>query len=108
MTWGTPAEDRQGRRPGGNRPARERSVFSPRRAVIIVDLAATRAITPVPTIARVLRRTLELLLGDVGAVPPQAGVIGEGGPGHRIVVAADAEEAAKAEHRIGHLAAALV
>src|SRR5262245_11032414 len=104
----TPSEERQGRHPGGHRPAHEHSVCSPRRAIIIVDLAATRAIFPVPTIARVLRRTLELLLSNVGAVPPQAGVIVEGGPGDRIVVAADAEEAAKAEHSIGHLAAALV
>jgi len=88
-----------------NRPANERSVVSPRRAVIIVDLAAARAIFPVPTRARVLRRIFELLLGDVGTIPTQAGVIREGRPGNRIVVAADAEEAAKAEHRIGHLAA---
>src|SRR5262249_23641261 len=79
-----------------------------RRAIIIVDLAATRAIFPVPAITCVLRRTFELLLSNVGAVPTKAGVIGEGSPWDRIVVAADAEEAAKAEHGIGHLAAALV
>src|SRR5439155_20101773 len=99
--------DRQGRRPVGNRPANELSVFSPRRAIIIVDMAATRAIFPVPTRARVLRRTFELLLGDVGTVPTKAGVILEGVPGDRIVVAAEAQEAAKAEHSIGHLAAYL-
>src|SRR4029450_7909955 len=78
----------------------ERSVFSPRRAIIIVDLAAPRAIVPVPTLARVLRRTFELLLGDVEAVPPQAGVIFEGLPGDRIVVAAEAQEATKLEGRV--------
>src|SRR5262245_24751986 len=57
--------------------------------------------------ARVLRRTFELLLSYVGAVPTQAGIIGERGPGDRIVVSADAEEATKAEHGIGDLAAAL-
>src|SRR5215475_8364903 len=98
----------QGRRPVGNRPANEHSVFSPRRAIIIVDLAATRAIVPVPITACVLWRTFELLLRKGGAVPPQAGVIREGLPGERIVVAADAQEAAKAEHSIRHLAAALV
>src|SRR4029453_15673698 len=92
----------------GNRPAHERSVFAPRRTVIIVDLAATLAIVPVPTIARVLRCTVELLLGDVGAVPTKAGVIAEGCPWDRIVVVADAQEAAKAEHGIGHMAASLV
>src|ERR671931_641434 len=74
--------------PMGHRPAHERSVVSPRRAVIIVDLAATRAIFPVPTLARVLRRPFQLLLGDIEAVPPQAGVIRERVPGERIVVAA--------------------
>src|SRR5919201_6232883 len=91
----------------GNRPASKRLVFSPRRAVIIIDLAATRAIFPVPTRARELRCTFELLLGDGGPVPTKARVILEGLPGNRIVVAADAQEAAKAEHRIGHLAADL-
>jgi hypothetical protein len=67
---GPPSEERQGRRPDGHRPAHARSVFSPRRAIIIVDLAAPLAIVPVPTRARVLRRPLELLLGDGGAVPP--------------------------------------
>src|SRR5436309_2852511 len=91
-----------------HRPATKRSVFSPRRSVIIVDLAAPLPIVPVPTITRVLRRPFELLLGDVGAVPPQAGVILEGLPGDRIVVAAEAQEAAKAEHGIGHLTTSLV
>jgi len=59
----------QGRRPVGNRPANEQSVFSPRRAIIIVDLAATRAIVPVPITARVLWRPFELLLRQGGAVP---------------------------------------
>ena len=77
---GTPSEKRQGRCPVGNRPAHEQLVFSPRRAVIIIDLAATRAIFPVPTRARILRRPLELLLSDGGAVPPKAGVILEGLP----------------------------
>src|SRR4030095_9712980 len=94
--------------PVGNRPAHELSVFVPRRTVIIVDPAATLAIVPVPTLACVLRRPLELLLGDVGAGPTRAGVIVEGCPWDRIVVAADAQEAAKAEHGIGHLAASLV
>src|SRR5712691_12347871 len=83
-----PSWNRQGRCPGGNRPAHERSVFDPRRVVIIRDVAATLEILPVPTIALILRRTFELLLGDVGAVPPKAGVIAEGGPGDRIVVVA--------------------
>src|SRR5262249_53903312 len=91
-----------------NRPVYECLVVSPRRAVIIVDLAATGAIFPVPTMARVLRRLFQLRLGDVGAVPTKAGVIVEGGPGDRIVVTAEAQEAAKAEHGIGHLATALV
>jgi hypothetical protein len=43
--WGIAEE---GRCPIGNRPPHERSVVSPRRAVIIVDLAAARAIFPVP------------------------------------------------------------
>src|SRR5919197_1324865 len=93
--------------PVGNRPANERSVVAPRRAIIIVDLAATRAIFPVPTLARVLRRPFKLLLGDIDAVPTQAGVIFEGVPGERIVVAANAQEATKLEHGIGHLAADL-
>src|SRR4030095_2554055 len=97
-----------GLRPVGNRPAHERSVSVPRRTVIIVDPAATLAIVPVPTIARVLLRTVEPLLGDVGASPPKAGVIAEGCPRDRIVVVADAQEAAKAEHGIGHLAVSLV
>src|SRR5262245_34765080 len=72
-------------------------MFPPRRVVIIGDLAATLKIFPVPSIALVFWRTFELLLGDVGAVPPKTGVILEGVPGDRIGVAADAQEAAKAE-----------
>src|SRR5215510_3546443 len=97
----------QGRRPIGNRPAHKRSILEIRRAVILVDLATPLAIFPVPIIACVFRRTCELLLGDVEAVPTKAGVILEGRPGDRIVVAADAQEAAKAEHSIGHLASYL-
>src|SRR4029453_17472037 len=89
-------------------PARLRgSVFDPRRVVIIGDLAATLEIFPVPTLALILGRTFELLLGDVGAVAAEASVILEGVPGDRIIVVADAHEAAKAEHSIGYLAAAL-
>src|SRR4030095_4589758 len=101
-------EERQGRRPRSHRPVKARSVFAPRRAVIVVDLAAPRAILPVPAIARVLWRALELLLRNGGAVPPQAGVIAERGPGNRIVVGADPQKAAKAQHGIGDLATALV
>src|SRR4029450_6034108 len=82
-------------------------MFHPRRVVIIGDLAATLKVFPVPRIALVFWRTFELLLGDVGAVTPKGGVILEGVPGDRIGAAADAQEAAKAEHSIGHLAAAL-
>jgi hypothetical protein len=71
LTPGTHSEERQGLRPGGHRPANKRSVSAPRRAVILVDFAAPLAIFPVPIIARVLRRPLELLLGDGGAVPPR-------------------------------------
>src|SRR2546428_2196890 len=99
----TPSEERQGRCSGGNRPAHERSVFHQRRVVIITDVAATLVIFPVPTIALVLRRTFELLLRDVGAVTPKAGVILESVPGDRIVVAADAQEAPKVDHSIGYV-----
>ena len=37
-----------------------------------MDVAATLVIFPVPTIALILRRTCELLFGDVGAVSPKA------------------------------------
>src|ERR1043166_8734958 len=107
-TAGTPSENKQGRCAGGNRPAHERSVFDPRRVVIIIDVAATLVIFPVPTLALILRRTFELLLSNGGAVPSKAGVIAEGGPGDRIGVVADAQKAAKAEHGIRHLAASLV
>src|SRR6267143_3173897 len=100
-------EERQGRRPVGHRPCRRRSVFDPRRVVIIGDLAATLKIFPVPALALILWRTFELLLGDVGAIAAKAGVILEGVPGDRIGVVTNAHEAAKAEHSIGHLAAAL-
>src|SRR5687767_3457615 len=99
---------REGRHPWGHRPVNRRSVFSPRRAVILVDFTATLAIFPVPITASVLRCPFELLLGQVGAVPPKTGVIVEGVPGNGIVVAAKALEAAKAEHSIGYLAASLV
>src|SRR4029453_16784343 len=100
--------ERQGQCQVGHRPVKARSVVAPRCAVIVVDLAAPRAILPVPTIARVLGRPLELLLRNGGAVPPQAGVIAERGPGDRIVVGTDPQEAAKAQHGIGDLATALV
>src|SRR4029453_8736683 len=93
--------------PVGNRPVHERSVSDPRRAVIIIDLAATLAIFPVPTRTRELRCTFKLLLGDVGPVPTKARVILERLPGDRIVVTADTQEAAEAEHGIGDLAAYL-
>src|SRR4030095_13233862 len=67
---GPPAEERPSRRPRGHRPGHARSVFAPRRTVIVVDLAAPRALLPVPLIARVLWRPLELLLSDSGAVSP--------------------------------------
>src|SRR5688500_186325 len=64
-------QNRQDRRPVGSRPANEPLVFSPRRAIILVDLSATLAILPVPIIAPVLRRPSELLLSEVGAVTPK-------------------------------------
>src|ERR671918_788306 len=97
-----------GRRPVGHRPINQRSVFGIRQAIILVDLAAPLAIVPVPIIARVLRRPLQLLLGDVEAVPPKVGVIREVRPWDRIIVAADAQDAAEAKHGIGHLPASLV
>jgi hypothetical protein len=78
-------------------PTHGRSVFEIRHAIILVNLAATLAVFPVPIIARVLRRPLELLFGNVEAVPTEIGVILEGRPGDRIIVAADAQDAAEAK-----------
>ena len=48
------------------------------------------------------------VLGDVGAVAAKGRVIRQGSPGDRIIVAAHAEKAAKAEDGIGDLAAAFI
>jgi len=78
-----------------NRLANERLVTDPRRAVILVDLAATLAILPVPIITPLLRHPVELLLREVGTVTPKADVIAQSGPGDGIIVAANAQEATK-------------
>src|SRR6266567_3366834 len=72
-----------------------------RHAVIVVDALALRAI-PLPLFAsRIMRRILELLVGDVDLVAAELLVIGQPLPRNRIVILAEAKEAAEAHHRIG-------
>ena len=53
--------------PGGSQPTPARLDGGPGRAVIIIDLAATLTIVPIPLVARVSRRPPELVLGDVAS-----------------------------------------
>src|SRR5262249_41887800 len=100
--------------PGGGRGLRgsaTRRLGTPigRRAVVVVDLAAPFAIRPVPgLVLGIFRRTLELLLADIDLVAAELRIVGEQRPGQRVIVLADAHEAAEAHHRIGDLAAELV
>src|SRR3954454_10556037 len=79
------------------------------RAVIIDKLLAAAAVVPVPCAGgAVFRRRLELLVGDVDLIAAEPLVVGEQRPRHRIMVLAEAEEAAEAHPRIGNLAGHLV
>src|SRR4029077_1558192 len=54
------------------------------------------------------RGTRELLFGDVDLIAAELGIVRQKRPWQRIVILAEAYEAAKTHHRIGDLAAALV
>src|SRR5262245_63352809 len=80
-----------------------------RGAVVVVDFAAALAVRPVPgLVLGVVRRALELLLADVDLVAAELRIVREQRPWQRVVVLADAHEAAEAHHRIGDLPADLV
>src|SRR5690348_12658218 len=78
-------------------------------AVIVVERTGGADITPcLLIVVAVFRGAAKLLLGDAGTVSADPRVVFQGLPGQGIVVVAEAEEAAEAEHGIGHAPADLV
>jgi hypothetical protein len=67
-------------------------------AVVIIHGSRPVRVAPVPGIVvAVFRRSLELRLGDVGALSAKVGIVFQRLPGQGIMVVADSEKAAKAQ-----------
>src|SRR6185312_3793407 len=78
-------------------------------AVIVVHLAIAGGVAPVPVaFAAISGRTAQLVLGDAGAVAAKPCIVFQRLPGQGIVIVAEPEETAEAEHGVGHPAADLV
>src|SRR4051812_11905418 len=87
----------------------DRSRRSDRDAVIVVDGAGAGRGAPVPGIVvPVFRRALELGFGYAGDVAAERGIVFQRLPRQRIMIVADAKEAAERQPGIGHPAALLV
>jgi hypothetical protein len=72
-------------------------------AVVVVDRFSPARLVPIPAaLVLVLRSVLEMIRGDTHPVPADFSVILQAIPRKRIVVVADAEEAAEAENRVRH------
>src|SRR5712672_524944 len=72
-------------------------------------MVSMRSMAAVPPGAcRILRRTFDLFLGQVGSVALKACVIVEHAPRYGVIVLAHSQEAAEAHDRIGNFAADLV
>src|SRR4030095_3937514 len=68
-----------------------------------------RGVAPIPpALVGVFGGAAKLVLGNAGDVAAQVGVVFQRLPGQRIMIVADAEQAAEAEHHVRHLAADLV
>src|SRR5205814_10611049 len=80
-----------------------------RHAVVIIERTVARAIAPVPVSLVVKSRsTAKLVLGHPGPVATEPGIVFQRLPGQRIMIVAEAQEAAETENRIGDPAADLV
>src|SRR5689334_18241274 len=79
-----------------------------RHPIIVVD-RAPRLRVPTPTaLVSVFWGAAELILGDAGDISAEVRVVLQRLPRQRVVIVPDAEQAAEAEHRVGHLATDLV
>src|SRR5215208_8383823 len=80
-----------------------------RRSVVVADAASTLPVAPVPIlVCTELRRSPKLLLRDVHLVAAEPFVVGQEGPGHRVIVFTDPQEATEAHHGVRDLPRALL
>src|SRR5215208_3779432 len=80
-----------------------------RSSVVVADAASTLPVAPVPILVFTeLRRSAKLLLGDVDLVPAEPLVVGQEGPGHRVIIFADPQETTEAHHGVRDLPRALL
>ena len=80
-----------------------------RDTVVVVHRAGAGSVRPVPAIVvAVFGRALKLLLGHAGTIATEVGVVFQRLPWQPVVVIANSEDAAEAEHGIRYPAAHLV
>jgi hypothetical protein len=76
--------------------------------IVVVVIERCAVGRPVIVLGAVLRSTFQSALAYVGAIPAQFAVVSQQLLGHGIMLAADAEKAAEAQHGIGNFPAGLV
>src|SRR3954471_15290748 len=86
-----------------------RPLLHNRHAVIVVNCTVGARVAPIPfAILAIFGSAAELVLGDAGDVAAKTGVILQRLPRQRVMIIAEAKEAAKSEHGVRNSAALLV
>src|SRR5690349_14124350 len=89
--------------------ASDEARFLVRRSVISVELLRSGTVAPIPVLVlAVVRRTLELLLGEIHLVSTQTLVVRQDVPRQRVVIFANTHEPTEAHYGVRDFAAEFV